>query len=680
MVPRIRPVRERGDRRAGLSLFVAVNVLAGMLVAGLLLPFVATAGLVAKQGAEYYNSLPTELPEWAPAERSVLLASDGSHLATFYEQNRIVVPLAKIAPVMQRAMLAVEDARFYKHGPVDPQAVARALVQNLKAGGIEQGASSLTQQYAKNLLVQAAHGDRKKIREATAPTLERKIRELKYAAELEKLFTKDQILEAYLNIAYFGDGVYGVEAAARHYFRKPASRLTLPEAALIAGLVRQPGAYDPTNDPRAALNRRNTVIDRMAAVGFVTPEEAARAKQAPLGLHVTPMRNGCEGSKAPFFCEYVLSVILSDPAFGKTVRERRDLLLRGGLRILTTLDPRAQQAAQQAIDARIEPDNEVAMALAMVQPGTGAVKAIATNRRYGEGRGQTKVNLAVDKRNGGSSGFQAGSAFKPFVLAAAVERGVPVTKTFNAPPVMTLSGFRFCTGGRRYPPWTVHNYEGLGYGTIDMRVATWRSVNTYYAQLEQLTTQCEAVKMAQRLGVRRADGRPLEAVPSFVLGSQEVSPLAMAEAYATFAARGVHCAAQPIAAVIGRDDARLPAPPRACRRVLDPRVADTVNSVMAGVIDGPDPQRTGGRLTLGRPAAGKTGTTSNTVAVWFVGYTPDLSTAVWTGYPERSRPMSSLVLKGRRYPRVSGARIPGPVWQEAMKGALADTPPRPFGR
>ncbi|KWW98947.1 Multimodular transpeptidase-transglycosylase [Carbonactinospora thermoautotrophica] len=680
MVPRIRPVRQRGNTRAGLSSFVAASALAGVLVAGLLLPFASAAGLAAKQGAEYYNSLPAGLPEQELSQRSVLLAADGSPLAAFYEQNRIVVPLAKIAPVMQRAMLAVEDARFYQHGPVDPKAVIRALVQNLKAGDVEQGASSLTQQYVKNMLIQTAHGDQKKIKEATAPTLKRKIQELKYAAEVEKRLTKDQILEAYLNIAYFGDGVYGVEAAARHYFRKSAALLTLPEAALIAGLVRQPGMYDPTHAPQAARSRRNTVLDRMAAVGFITSAEAARAKQAPLGLDVVPMGNGCERSKAPFFCEYALSVILSDPVFGKTARERRDLLLRGGLRIQTTLDPRAQEAAQRAIDARIEPDNEVAMALAMVQPGTGAVKAIATNRRFGNGRGQTKVNLAVDKRDGGSSGFQAGSTFKPFVLATAIKQGVPVTKTFNAPPAITLSGFRFCDSGRRYPPWAVSNYEGLGYGAIDMRVATWRSVNTYFAQLEQLTTQCEAVKTAHLLGVRRADGRPLETVPSFVLGSQEVSPLAMAEAYATFAARGVHCESRPISAVIDRNGSKLPIPPPKCRWVLDPRVADTVNSVLAGVIDGPDRQRTGGRLTLGRPAAGKTGTTDSTVAVWFVGYTPDLSTAVWTGYPDRSRPMRSLVLRGKHYPRVSGARVPGPVWQEAMKGALADTPPRPFGR
>ncbi|MFZ5852715.1 MAG: penicillin-binding protein [Actinomycetota bacterium] len=674
-------VRPRSD--AGfverLVLFLGASGLAGVLAAGLFLPAAGGLGVLARNTTESFQDLPSELQAPPLPQQSRILAADGSVLATFYFENRISVPLDQIAPVMRNAIIAIEDSRFYEHGAIDLKGTLRALVTNAQAGTVQQGGSTLTQQYVKRVLVESALLDQNKqaAQSAQAQRLSRKIQELRYAIGLEQKLSKDEILTRYLNIAYFGSGAYGIEAAARHFFSKPAKDLTLPEAALLAGLVRGPGEYDPILNPQAAQARRDVVLDRMAQLGMVTQAQADQAKQAPLGLKVTKVDNGCAGSTAPFFCDYVLNVIRNEPIFGKTPQDRIDLLLRGGLTIKTSLDPRMQAAAQAGIDAHLAQDSPVATAEVMLQPGTGAVVAMASNRRYGEGNiGLTKLNLAVDKAYGGSVGFQAGSTFKPFVLAAALRQGLPVSLTFPAPPRISFGAdFRDCRNGRPFrDTWQVSNYENESFGRLDMKTATWRSVNTYYAQLEKKTGFCEPMSIAQAIGVHRADGQPnFLSDRSFVLGPEDVSPLTMAEAYATFAARGLHCSPRPITEVTDRAGKALPVPPPQCNQALDPKVADAVNWVLAQNIDGPDPYRTGRPASFGRVAAGKTGTTDGQRAVWFIGYTPNLASAVWAGFPTPG-PLVNIRTKDGFFPKLYGGALPAPIWRDSMRAALEGLP------
>jgi membrane peptidoglycan carboxypeptidase len=605
-------------------------------------------------------------------------------MAVFYEQNRVYVPLGRIAPTLRQAVIAIEDARFFEHGGVDLRGTLRAVVTNARAGDIEQGGSSLTQQYVKNVLIEAAGEDRGAVEAARAQNVSRKIQELRYAIALEEKLSKQQILERYLNISYFGGSAYGAEAAARRYFSIPASKLNLQQAALLAGTIQKPVAYDPLRNPEAATARRNTVLDRMAQVGYISPEQAAQAKQTRLDLAPSEPTNGCiTSANAAFFCDYVLNVIKNDPIFGKTKGDRVKLLLRGGLTIRTTLDVQAQKAATRAVRKAVEPNNRVASAIAMVEPGTGDIKAMAVNRAFGEGRGKTKINYATDFAYGGSGGFQAGSTFKPFVLATAIQQGIPLTTRFNASSTYTATKFKPCDGGRFLDEWSPSNYGGNSYGSIDMRTATWRSVNTYYAQLEERTGVCKPPALAEKMGVIRADGAPLLRDRSFVLGADEVSPLRMAEGYATFAARGIHCEARAITAVVDRTGKGLRVPPRDCERAMETGVADVVNWVLKDVIDGPDPNRTGVAVSLGRPAAGKTGTTNGTVAVWFCGYTPNLAAAVWVGDPRGNKSKYALTdvrIRGQTYGQLTGGRFAGPIWKEAMQGALKGVKERGFAQ
>jgi membrane peptidoglycan carboxypeptidase len=674
-------------------LFVLVSALAGVLAAGLVLPAVGSVGLGAKAAAQGFENLPDELSTPPLAQGSRILASDGTLLATFYYENRISVPLAKVAPVMRQAIVAIEDSRFYEHGGIDLRGTLRAFVNN-QGGGSQQGGSSLTQQYVKNVLVEAA-GDLSdpKARAAAAAaaresSYSRKIRELRYAIALEDKLTKDQILERYLNIAYFGSGAYGVEAAARHYFNTSAARLNLQQAAMIAGIVQKPVGYDPTRSPKAAIARRNVVIGRMAQLGYISPAQESAAQKTPLGLRIprTAGNNGCETSYAPFFCDYVLATIRDDPAFGKTQVDRIRLLLRGGLTVTTTLDPKMQRAAQVALRKHVEPTNPVASALVTVEPGTGRVKAMAVSRGYGDGRGKIKFNPAVNLQMGGSRGFQAGSTFKVFVMAAALEQGFGFGYKINSPyrvtvkPIKTCSGLAYNYGkpGGKYEVTNENTSEG---GNIDMRTAIARSVNTYWVQMEAKTGLCRPVTIAEQLGVKRADGGHLSAVQSFTLGTNEIAPLDMANAYATFAARGVHCNEVPVTRVVDATGKSLPVPKANCEQVLDPKIADAMNTMLKGVIEGNIRGRTGGKLSLDRPDAGKTGTTQGRVAVWFIGYTPDLATAVWAGNPSPPAGGYSLAnrtIGGKFFHDTCGGCLPGPIWHDMMAVALKGIPPTDF--
>ena len=667
---------------ARLGLFLLVSLVAGMLVAGAALPFVGGAGVATRTAIEDYEALPSQLTTPPLPQRSRILAADGSVIATIYEQNRVEVPLSAVAPVMRQAIVAIEDRRFYEHGGVDLRGTLRALVGNTAGTGSTQGGSTLTQQYVKNVFVESA-ATPAEAADARARTITRKLKELRYAVALERVLTKDQILERYLNIAYFGAGAYGIEAASLRYFSVHASKLTLAEAATLAGAVQQPVAYDPLRNPNSSQRRRVQVLNAMADVGYITRAAALAAGKIPTKAFLKPSstRNGCTTSYAPFFCDYVYRELRNDPAFGATPADREQLLRRGGLTIRTTLVPAAQRAAQAATDKyipRTDPSRKLA-AITMIQPSTGQIVAMAENRSWGvSGIGNTTYNFNVGTKDGGSLGAQAGSTFKAFTLAAAFQQNVSPYENIAAPQTATFTGFKNCTTGAPWPPVTIHNSTGAG--TFNMLSGTAYSINTYFMALEEKITQCAPVAVATSMGLTRGNGSPLQANPTFTLGTDEVTPLGMASAYATFANHGVRCEPVAILQVTDRDGKDLPVPQTACTRVLDRQVADSVTSVLSQVIDGPLPGRTGKAMSLGRDAAGKTGTINNSAAVWFIGFTPDLAAAVATYDPRGGygHPMQNITIGGHYFAQVFGSTLPGPIWRQAMLGALATTPKTPF--
>jgi membrane peptidoglycan carboxypeptidase len=655
-------------------------VVAGVLAALIAFSTLGMLGVSARDGANWFQSVPADLRTPPVPQRSVILAADGSKIATFYYENRVDVPLTKVAPVMRKAILAIEDNRFYQHGGLDLKATIRALASNLAAGQVTQGGSGITQQYVKNLLVETASNSDERD-SALAETPARKVRELRMAVAMEKRYTKDQILERYLNIAYFGDGAYGIEAAARHYFGKSAATLTLPQAALLAGIVRYPYAYDPTVSPQRATDRRNTVLARMAQLNWADDKQAADAEHTPLNLDVKSTPNGCVESSAPFFCDYVQREILTNPIFGATGNARKLLLQRGGLTIRTTVDPKMQRAAQKAVDRYVPQKNSShkASAEVLVQPGTGAVRAMVVDRALGpsEKIGKTWVNFAADGDHGTSLGMQAGSTFKVFTLAAALDEGMAFGHRLYAADQFSPTGLRDCDGKYAGSSTSLSNAaDGEGGRSFSLVTGTWNSVNTFFLNLEKQVGLCDTVTMAEKLGMRRADGKPLQQVASFTLGPNTVSPIRLAAAYAAFGARGKYCDPVVLTKVTDTNGRRLKVPDAKCHQAIRKGVADAVNHVLRGVLT----QGTAAGMGIGRQAAGKTGTVDNYSSAWFAGYTPDMASAVWVGDPRGgyAHPLRDVCLGGRCYGEVFGADIPAPIWRQTMLGALKGVPAHGF--
>ncbi len=499
----------------------------------------------------------------------------------------------------------------------------------------------------------------------------RKLDELRMAIDAEQEYTKEEILERYLNIAYFGSSAYGIEAAAETYFSTSASELTLTQAATLAGLVQNPNGYDPNQNPEGALGRRNVVLGRMADTDKISDADAAEARQTDLNLDTSDISNGCNQSDYGYFCDYVINEIQTMEELGETPEERVDALYNGGLTIETTLDPEVQEEADDAVSDRVSSGDDSVASLASVEPETGYIHALANSRQYGsEDDGGSYINYAVDEDMGGGTGMQPGSAFKTFFLTAAIEQGIGLNQRYDSPASMNIPQNEFSTCDGAYSvsaPWPVSNYDG-DRGNIDLREATEGSVNTYYAQLAQETGLCEPTRLAEAMGAGRADGGELNMTPAMVLGSNEVSPLGMAQAYGTLANRGVHC--EPTAILTVRDrngDVIVDNSEPDCERVLDREVADAVNSVLEGVVH--NPGATGGAMQLedGRRSAGKTGTTTDALAVWFVGYTPQFATAV--AVADVDPPQESLhgrSFNGETIAEACGGCLPGPAWKQFM--------------
>lgn len=607
-----------------------------VLVAALVCVPPATAGVAL---ATYlFMPLPATLPEARPqadSRVSTVYAADGTPIGEFREaESRVPIDADEIPDTIKRAVVAAEDHEFYAHEGVDWRGIGRAFWADVQSRQLKQGGSTITQQLVKNLYT---GGDR---------TLVRKAKEALIAAQVERVLDKDEILAQYLNTVYMGDSVFGVEAAAQSYFRKPAKDLTLSEAALLVGVLPAPSRYSPRSHPEAAEFKRNVVLDAVERYGLGTPEEVAAARAEKPKIHPPP---GVVG-RYPYFLDY-LRVYLLD-----VMNYSPDLVYRGGLRIDTTLDPDLEEHAIKVLQRTLDNEKDPEASLVSVEPQTGFVRALVGGKNWD----QSKVNLALGKLGGGS-GRQAGSSFKPFVLARALDAGVSPKKVYSAPSSVQPRGFTKPVG----------NYEGGGYGSATLAAATQKSINTVFVQLIVDVGIKQTAEMAKRLGITSIDlNKPIYG--GIAIGTQEVSPLDMASAFSVFAARGIRAEPTPVLKITDQDGKVIENNTRTNRgkRVLEEAVADNVNQILEGVIEG----GTGTRAKIGRPAAGKTGTSQNWENAWFVGYTPTLSTAVWMGYKEGNIPMRGVQGVGR----VTGGSLPAKMWHDFMVEAVRGVEPTAF--
>lgn len=572
------------------------------------------------------------------ALRSTITAADGTMLARLYRENRELASIDDIDPDVIDAVIAAEDDRFYEHPGYDLKAIARAAIINATEGKILQGGSTITQQYVKNTFFRDP-----------PKTLARKARELRFAIEIERLYSKEEILERYLNTVYLGQGAYGVKAAAETYFGRDTFSLTVSEAALLAALIKAPARYDPRDHPRKGLERRNYVIDRMAELEMISEGEAAAAKETGLGVIPDPPRFV---TRQPYFVEAVRQEILRDPRLGLNRDERDDELWRGGLTIESTLVPRLQRAARQAVDSVLNQPGDPDAALVAIRPSTGQIVAMVGGRDWG----LSQVNLALGKIGGGS-GRQPGSSFKPIVAAAALESGISLETLYDAGPAI----FNLPDGST----WPVANSEGTSSGRLPLDEALVRSVNGVYARLGLQLGPSQVGTQARLMGVRS----DLPIYPSIALGTAQVSVVDMAAAYATLANYGTAIEPTTIRSITRANGEVLKPNQKVVASAISPGNAYMLTKVLEQVLI----RGTGTGARIGRPAAGKTGTTNDYVDAWFVGYTPDLVAAVWVGHPEGSIPMFSV-----HGIRVAGGTLPATIWRLFMLDALSNVPPRPF--
>jgi membrane peptidoglycan carboxypeptidase len=692
------------------------GLIAGVALAAAAFPLAALGGLGANATADLVRDRPRDLRHTSPAQTTYVYASDGTTLlTTFYEEHRKYTPIGEMSPYIQQAIVASEDSRFYKHKGVDAKGVARAFVANRQAGGVSQGASTLTMQYVRMALRDSAQTPQE-VQEATEQTSVRKLREMRLALDVEKQMTKSEILERYLNSAYFGHRAYGIYAASEIFFSKTPKDLTPVEAATLAGLVKAPSEYDPvTQDQRAATDRRNYVIDRMHVMGYLSPDAAAAAQAEPINLKLsTPPKDCISVSKDynswGFFCDYLKAWWAAQPGFGSNGLEREDKLRRGGFKIVTSIDPRIQEIAEKNVMEKEASSSPFAHGLVAIEPGTGRVKAMAINRVYSLDSSKNGEHSDKDKRSrmrgnypntvnpllggGDLPGYQAGSTFKMFVLLAALDSGMKLSTEYDSPQKFTSiypgGGDTSSCGGL----WCPSNASAAMTGKQNMWSGFGKSVNTYFVQLEQAVGADKAVGLAERLGLQwRTDVDKRQAAPekrkewgAFTLGVSDVTPLEMANAYATVAADGRFCEALPVLSINNPDgtptlitkqngDQVEAAKPRCRQEVKADAARAATDAARCPTGDTPARGECGGwstadsvRGTVGRPVAGKTGTTDSTRSAWFAGYTPELAVASFIADPDNP---FNAVGDGQSNKPVATA-------SDTLRDALKDQPVRQF--
>lgn len=658
-----------------LRSMLALIAVSSVLLTGLLLPVVGIAGIGGKYLSSAFSEVPSKFKPAPPSNQSVLLARDGSVIASFYAENRIVVNLNDISPWIQKGTVAIEDRRFFKHHGVDLEGMGRALINNL-IGSNTQGASTITQQYVKNTLIDEGlkKGDNEAILEAREQTLERKLKEAKYAITIEKNMSKEEILQGYLNIAPYGQNVYGVEAASRYYYSKSAKDLNLAEASMLVGITQAPANLDPTAHPEAAEQRRDQVLYAMLEQKYITAKEYEETKKIKAKdiLNVSERGQGCiAAGDAAYFCAYVVKEIQNNKAYGKTVEERQNLLLRGGLKIKTTLDPKLQAAATAQVMKAIPEDDPsgLSMALSSIEPGTGKVRALAQNTHYGIGTEQnpraTENNFNVDAAHGGGAGYQPGSSFKPFSLIEWYRVGKQPYTVLGGRTSYQASEFHAegCTN-MAVAPWSFTNATPGTTAPSTVVYGTMHSLNTTYAAMLSQLNMCDVRKTAEAIGARSGvDDRENVYGPSYILGVASIPPLNMANAYATIAARGKYCDPIVLESIETPEGKQLEVPSANCKRVLSEETADKTISTLRSTYNG-----FGWVTATGRSAIAKSGTTDRPDAAWILGAYPNLSTAVWAGYSEgHVRPLRNIQVNNRFYPILWGITLPAYTWRDYMK-------------
>ena len=570
--------------------------------------------------AHWLQNLPdyTSPDAFDVAQATKVYSADGKLLAMLYLQNREVVPISQMATSLVDGVVAVEDERYFQHGGVDPVGILRAVVSDFSGG--RQGASTITQQYIRNTIL---------ANEATQRTLKRKVREAFLAMELEKRYSKQQILEDYLNTIYFGEGAYGAEAAAEEYYAKHASQLTLPEGAMIAGLAQSPGRLSPRDNPTGALQRRNVVLQRMLANGYITQADYAAAIAAPLGLKQAA-RPPDGIYYAPYFVTYVKSLLQQ--------QFPPKLVFEGGLTVYTTLDSHLQALAEKSAHKRFNGRSDPEVALVAINPNNGHVLAMVGGRSFAK----SKFNLATQAYR------QPGSSFKTFTLVTALSEGMPPNFLVDSssPAYIPAPG----------KDWRVNNDEGQGSGLMPLDEATWYSVNCVYARVAYTVGIKNVTRTANRMGITAT----LPSYPSVALGSVGVPPLQMASAYGTLATGGVHHDPIVVDKVVDREGRIIFESHDQGTRAVRASVAHATVDVLKGVLT----QGTAAGKGIGRPAAGKTGTSQFNRDCWFVGFTPQLVTAVWVGYPKTEK---TVVVDGSKG---FGGTVAAPIWSRFMRAAL----------
>jgi len=669
----------------GLAGLVGLSVVAGLLVTASVTPVLAMTGITGSRAFSLFEDLPENLQVTAPMEQSTIYANgpDGSPvaIASFYEQNRIPVSYDQIAPVMYDAILSSEDKNFYSHGGVNLGATVKALLENV-AGTDDRGASTITQQYVKNVQIQeceqsvdtAAEDYQTQVDQcwntyAVASGnegIERKLREMRYALQIEKDYSKNDILLGYLNISSFGGQVYGIEAAANRYFSTSAANLTLAQAATIAGMVQQPNtlridlpegtytdkdgvAHNSAEDGYAkTLERRNYVLERMLADGKITQEQYDEAYATPIEPAISPLTQGCAAAgDSAYFCQYVKSVIESDAAFGDTDEERRAKLRRGGMQIYTSLTLSLQDATVEAVKSRVPqtlPGISLGGTSVSVEVSTGRILAMAQNTAFNESAsatlndGETSMVFAADKAHGGSTyGWETGSTYKLFTLLEWLKTGHSVNQVLDG-RLKVYSPFTVC-GNKVTNTEKINNFGNGGGSVSSVARFTAQSLNTGFLAMAQQLDLCDINQVAKDLGVHYGNGDDItvggtevnQAANSpfaSVLGSKSVAPLQMAGAYATVANNGIFCEPKVIDRVVGQDGQEQKIPETKCSQVISPEVAATAAYALRGVMNG----GTGANANPndGVQVIGKTGT-AETAHTMLVESSTKVATAVWVG-------------------------------------------------
>ncbi|RKR75994.1 membrane peptidoglycan carboxypeptidase [Frondihabitans australicus] len=642
--------------------FVGLAVVAGVLVGVLALPGAVVTGNAVATGVNAFNSLPSYLQITQPAQASSIYAKDGSanvKIATFYTENRTDVASDQIAQTAKDAAVAAEDPRFYTEGALDISGTIRGILATT-IGGDVQGGSSITQQYVKNVLVERCateYSDAKKAdacyAQVTAVTPQRKLKELRYAITVEKKYTKSEILRGYLNIVGFGGNVYGIQAAAEYYYGVSAAQLDANQAATLIAIINNPSnlridlpgnaANGSANGYKLTKARRDYVLRSELKHGMITAAAEKAAIAQPITPKITDSVNGCQAATkydAGYFCQYVVDSIKQDTAFGKTVDERYDTLTQGGLKIYTTLDLKQQKVAQDALSAYMPSTVSglnVGASNVSVEPGTGQILTMVQNTSYTQsasaGAGSTAVNYNTDQAFGGSTGFQTGSSYKAFTLAAWLEAGHTlseyVSTTQHDYPVSEFSNS--CVNINGTPDWSVANAESVP-SSMSVLDATAESINTVFAQMGKQLDLCTIRNIAKAFDVHTAaTGGTLSSTPSSILGVNEISPLTMATAYAGIANGGVVCTPIAIDSITGANGRSITPTKTTCTRAVPTNIANTMAYALKTVLT-----QSGATGVLANPNDGvdmlaKTGTNDNAEQNWLVTSTTKVATATWVG-------------------------------------------------